>query len=154
DEYKAMNESLKVRGEQFQASLQAKRAAIEEDQKAYHIEVAGRKKKELAQKIIRDALQLKFDTTYATEFMDQLEGEQLREISDRVAAACRELAAKNKYTIIMAEDSDSRPGPAGKNEVGRQIMSKRFWYVDPAHDVTKELIDLMNNQYAAMPKGT
>ncbi len=152
DEYKSMQAEFKKRGEAFQGELLSKKTSIEDDQKRHDTMPAGPQKKALAQKIIRDALQLKFDSEYATQFMDQMEGELLRELSDRVAAVCKELAQTNKYTIVMADDSARRPPRGSANEVMGAILSKRLWYVDPAHDVTKELIDMMNNQFAAGAK--
>jgi Skp family chaperone for outer membrane proteins len=152
DEYKAMQAEFKKRAEQFQEELKTKRTSIEDDQKRHDTMPTGAPKKALAQKMIRDALQLKFDSEYATQFMDQMEGELLRELGERVAAVVKELAQTNKYTLVMADDSERRPARGGANEVMGSILSKRLWYVDPDHDVTKELIDMMNNQFAAGAK--
>lgn len=138
DEYKALKAEVAKKADDFQKSLAAKEKSIKDNQTIYENKPAGPDKKAMAQQIIRDALQYKFDKEYAKQFVDQMEGEQLADIADRVMAACQTLAQNNHYTIVMADDADMKPSRGGKDEVAQGIAMKRLWYVNPDHDVTQE----------------
>jgi Skp family chaperone for outer membrane proteins len=149
DKRKAKEIEFENKKNEFKTKLDALQAKIEEDKKRYELMPDGPQKKLLGQELIRNALQLKFDGEYAEQFLDQMYGEMLREVYEEVTGACKLLAGKNGYTMIIADDSGARIRGSGRNEVNRLIALKRHLYVDPSHDVTKELIVQMNNDFAA-----
>jgi Skp family chaperone for outer membrane proteins len=149
EERKTKETEFEAKQLEFKTKLDALQASITEDRKKYDTMPAGPQKKALGQTLIRNALQLKFDGEYAEQFLDQMYGEMLREMYDKISAACRELSVKNGYTMVLTDDSSMQIRGSGRAEVNRMISLKRMLYVDPAHDVTKELVDMMNNQFNA-----
>lgn len=148
---KAKEAEFDSKKKEFKAKLDDLQNKIEGDKKRYEIMTEGPQKKQLGQDLIRNALQLKFDGEYAEQFLDQMYGEMLRDMYEEISAASKELAVKNGYTMVIADDSGAHIRGSGRNEINRLIALKRDLYVDPSHDVTQELIDMMNNQFAASP---
>ena len=82
--------------------------------------------------------------------LDQRRALVFREIFAKIAEASKRLAIANKYTVVMTAD-DTVDIPANRNtaETQQAIGAKRFLFIDPAHDVTLDLITMMNNEYKA-----
>lgn len=145
----AKEKEFEAQQAELTTKLTALKAKITEDEKRYQITPDGPAKKDTRQQLIRDQWQLQNDVEFAEKFLDQVYGEMLREMYEEIAAAAKELAVKNGYTMVLADDSEVRVRGSGRAEINRVISLKRLVYVDPAHDVTKELTDMMNNQFVA-----
>lgn len=146
---KQKEQEFQSKGKEFKDNLDALKKQIDDEQKTYDTSPAGPAKTQMGQQLVRKALQYKFDSEYAEQFLDQMYGEMLREMYDDIALACKKLAVRNGYTIVMTDDSGAQIPRGGRVDVTRAISMKRMLYVDPAHDVTRELIDMMNNDFAA-----
>ena len=142
-------QEFEAQKQELRAKLEALQTKITEDEKRYQITPDGPAKKQMRDQLVRDRWQLENDLQFAEKFLDQIYGEMLREMYEEIAAATKELAVKSGYTMVMADDSEVRVRGSGRTDVNRVISLKRLVYVDPAHDVTKELTDMMNNQFAA-----
>lgn len=149
DKRKVKEAEFEAKKKEFKTKLDALRTKLADDQANYDTMANGPQKKIMGQELVRNALQLKFDGEIAEQFLDQMYGEMLREIYEDIANACRELGSKSGYTMIVTDDSMASIRGSGRAEVNRLIALKRNIYIDPAHDVTKELSDMMNNHFAA-----
>jgi Skp family chaperone for outer membrane proteins len=82
--------------------------------------------------------------------VDARRAEVFRGLYDKINDASKRLAEKNKYTMVISADDSARiPPSAGSQDVERQISLRRFIFVDKAHDVTSELVAMMNNEFKA-----
>jgi len=93
--------------------------------------------------------ELKFETEFATQQLDLLYGDLLRELHSKISAACIKIAKQNGYTMVLASDENADIGRGGRENVTRAISMKRMLYVEDSHDITPEVITLMNNEFAA-----
>lgn len=93
--------------------------------------------------------ELKFETEFASQQLDLLYGDLLRELHSKISAACVKLAKQNGYTMVLASDENAEIGRGGRENVTRAISMKRMLYVEDSHDITPDVITLMNNEFAA-----
>lgn len=71
-----------------------------------------------------------------------------RGLYEKINDAARRLADKNKYTMVISTDDTLRLAPnAPSSEVERQIALRRFLVVDKSHDITGELVAMLNNEF-------
>jgi Skp family chaperone for outer membrane proteins len=96
----------------------------------------------------RLAFEWKFENEYSRRVLDELEGDMIRELYQRLDAAAEALARRNGYTIVLASDEKVEVRPGRSDDVQRTISLKRMLYVAPQHDITDELITVMNNEFA------
>jgi Skp family chaperone for outer membrane proteins len=68
---------------------------------------------------------------------------------DKIVDAAAQLAKKNGYNMVIADDQTAKIVPTSTVDVKRFIAIKRMLYADPAHDMTQELITSMNNAWIA-----
>lgn len=149
DERADLDAKFNARRTELQSDLDRRKKDIETKQTQMEAMPDTPQRKALGETIIKEALQLRFEKQYAEEYLDQLYGEYLRGIYAKVTESAKELAVKNGYTMVLSSDERVPVPRAGEKEVVRAISMKRMLYVDPSHDVTKELITLMNNAFAA-----
>lgn len=79
----------------------------------------------------------------------------LAKIFESIRNATAEVSRRNGYTVVFYDDSTAEVPPArvGVDAVRGIINQRRIGYVDPRHDITQEVIDYMNNQFARRPRG-
>lgn len=149
DKRKEKEKEFDAKEAEFRSKLEALMTRITEEAKIFETMPEGPEKKQRGQEIIRNKFQYDNDLEYANKFLDQMKGEMLRELFDEIVAACRELSLKAGYTLVITDDTGAPVRGIGSKEINNTIAVKRILYVDPAHDITRELIDYMNNQFAA-----
>ncbi len=101
------------------------------------------------QELRKLAFQAEFERQYSEKFLTEMKTDILQELYDKISEACKQLALRNAYTMVLASDQGIKIPDGTYAEVSRAITLKRMLYVDPAHDVTQELITMMNNAYIA-----
>ena len=75
-------------------------------------------------------------------------GEMLRDLYMKVDAAAENLAKKNGYDLVLVSD-EKAPIPQDDQAAARRAMLlKRMLYVNPTLDITQELVQTMNNEFA------
>lgn len=144
---KAFNENLQGELNKLVKEMenqQAKLAALngaereQEGAKLLEMQANARVKKELYEAII-----------------DRRRGKVFRELYNKIAEASARLAEKNGYTMVIASDQTVQvPEGAPSSDVERTISLKRFIYVSKPHDVTAELVQMMNNEFKAAGAGS
>lgn len=93
-------------------------------------------------------LELEFNSS--EKRLGDLYGDLFREMHVKIASACVKLAKQNGYTMVMSNTENSDIPHAGVGKVMEAISIKTMLYVDDAHDITAEVVTLMNNEYAAI----
>ncbi|MGD9690065.1 MAG: OmpH family outer membrane protein [Phycisphaerales bacterium] len=81
--------------------------------------------------------------------IDQRRGKMLKKLYEKITGAAKRLAAQNRYTMVVVSDENVRVPEAPSADIERTISLKRFLHVDPAHDITAELVTMMNNEFKA-----
>jgi len=78
----------------------------------------------------------------------------LNRIFDSIRQATTAISRRNGYTLVFYDDStaETPPGRAGVDAIRGAINQRRVAFVDNRHDITQEVIDFMNNQFARRPK--
>lgn len=82
--------------------------------------------------------------------IDRRRGKVFRELYNKIADASKRLGEKSGYTMVIASDESVQvPANAPSQDVERTISLKRFVFVSKGHDVTGELVTMMNNEFRA-----
>lgn len=131
------------------------------DQQAKLAALDGAEKKTATAKLLELQANARAKKEIFEAMIDNRRAEIFRGLYEKINDASKRLADKNKYTMVVAADDQVRISPTGaSNDVERQISLRRFVWVDKAHDITPELITMMNNEFknggsaaAAMPAG-
>jgi len=109
----------------------------------------GADKKAKAETLRRLLYQLEFERQFGLRVLGELEGDLIRELYAKITAAVHDLAQRNGYTIVLANDEQVEVPQGNAENVQRTISLKRMLYVNTAHDITDELILMMNAQHGA-----
>jgi Skp family chaperone for outer membrane proteins len=140
-ELEAAKGELQKKGEELTKGLEAEKAKIEP--------MANTPAKVVAAKAFRQkSLQAEFDMNYGKSLLAEQQATGLRELFDKIVTASAELAKARGYHLVISND-ETVPVRGNTEEVSRTISLKRFIYVDPSMNITDELVQYMNNQYAA-----
>lgn len=136
--------------------LQNRIKVLEEDAKSYQSKIENAvgdpEKIRLAKEFREKAIRAEFEKQYAQRFLNELQSEMLRELYLKIDAAADAIAKKNGYALVLASDEKVNI-PSGDSEaVTRAIGLKRMMYVDPQLDITREVVDEMNNKYQSGAK--
>ena len=102
----------------------------------------------LAEQLRKLAFQLKLENDYSIARYEELRAKAFREIFEKVQGACRTLADNNGYTMVIADDQHIAVRPGGTSDILQQISLRDVLYAKDTHDVTDQLMTLMNNEYA------
>lgn len=149
DERAEKDAAFNARRTEFQESLDRWKKKIDDQRTQLEAMPPGPQHRALNENIIKDGLQAQAEKEFAERLLDQLFGEYLRDLNSKITEAAKELATKNGYTMVLTSDERIQIPSGGARDVERAITFKRMLYVDPTHDVTKELITMMNNAFAA-----
>jgi Skp family chaperone for outer membrane proteins len=95
-------------------------------------------------------IRAEFEKQYSQRLLNEMQSEMLRDLYVKIAAAAADIAKRNNYDLVMASDAGV-PIPPGADIEGvtRAIALKRMLYVGQNLDITAEVVQAMNNQYAA-----
>lgn len=92
---------------------------------------------------------------YGGRLMAEDEVNILRDLYLKIDDAATRLAKQNGYHMVLSSDERIEiPGAPRANieELSQTIRLKRMLYIDPALDISDDLIAFMNNEYAVAPK--
>lgn len=86
-----------------------------------------------------------------SENLLELRGTQLLvELYRKIDAAASTLAKQNNYTMVISTDEKLTVPPNAPAQDVQRIMSlRRLYYVAPGHDITEDLVTLLNNEFKA-----
>ncbi|MGQ0629009.1 MAG: OmpH family outer membrane protein [Phycisphaerales bacterium] len=106
-------------------------------------------RKAAAPKVLEKQFNAKVKKELYEALIDQRRGEIFKGLYEKITASAKRLADRNGYTVVFASDEAVKVPNGPSNEIERTITLKRFIYVAKEHDVTQELIAMMNNEWAA-----
>lgn len=108
----------------------------------------GPERKAATEDLRRLVYEYEFEKNYSMRVLDERKGDLIRDIYQKIDQAAETLAKKNGYTMVLASDEKAEVKSGRYDDVRRMISLKRMLYVDPRHDITDEMVTLMNNEYA------
>lgn len=92
-------------------------------------------------------LRTDFDLDFGKQLLAEQQAEGLKDLYAKITAACAALAKARGYNLVISND-EGVPVRGNTDEATRTISLKRFLYVDPGMDITDEVVQYMNNEYA------
>jgi Skp family chaperone for outer membrane proteins len=81
--------------------------------------------------------------------IDQRRGKTFKALYEKIIDTTKRLAQRNGYTIVFSSDETALIPRGPSNDIERAISLKRFLYVEKGHDITLELVTMMNNEFMA-----
>lgn len=122
---------------------EAKSKQIEIDQLSGASKVA--KRREASEAILRSEI----ESQISIKKLDGMRAEMRRDLYLKIVDACQRLARQNGYAMVFASDDKVQVPMADSDTVSRAISFKRMLHVDPAMDITSDVVTSMNNEYAS-----
>jgi len=93
-------------------------------------------------------LRAKWEKEYNEQLLQETGGEMLREMLDKITRKVKEIARQRGYHIVVSSDEKVTAQTNDPNQVKQTVALKRFLYIDPALDITDDVVKDMNNDYA------
>ncbi|MBT8485025.1 MAG: OmpH family outer membrane protein [Phycisphaerales bacterium] len=153
DERSAADSELLRIAEELDATRQARRDELEGLREELDLFAPGTPKHdELSQQLARQGYQLQAFLDFAGRKLDVHKAKALRELYRRIKETTSQYALQNGYDVVFVDDSVvPLPNEGTEAETMRQISARRTLFSNPAIDVTENIINLMNDQFAAQP---
>ncbi|HPO92764.1 MAG TPA: OmpH family outer membrane protein [Phycisphaerales bacterium] len=147
DEQKSKQRELEDNAKAEEARLKSFAEQVEGEKKALD-GLTGDARATAERKFRDDLFKLEFERQLATRNLNIRGGEMLRDLYMKVDAAAENLAKKNGYDLVLVSD-EKAPIPQDDQAAARRAMLlKRMLYVNPTLDITQELVQTMNNEFA------
>jgi Skp family chaperone for outer membrane proteins len=82
--------------------------------------------------------------------VDQRTAAMFKQLAGKIQGAAKKLAEQRGYTMVISTDESVQvPASAGAQEANRIIATRRLLFSSPQHDVTNDLVALLNTEYAS-----
>lgn len=82
--------------------------------------------------------------------LDRRTSELFRGLYMKISATAKAVSEKNGYAMVLASDEGVQiPQRISSQDIQRVISLRRFVYTTPQADITQQLIDQLNSDYAA-----
>jgi len=147
---RSMAEKMQSEDTEWQEKIKARQAALNDVPEA---DLPRRQK--LGEELALMVLEFEAWRRFATESIDIEKSLLLRDLDNSVRKAIRRLAEANGYDIVVMDDTGQQltVNPESKVprelQVKQQMVARRLLYVNPAVDITDQLIERMNNAFNA-----
>ncbi len=143
-ETKALAEKLKAELTTMQNQLKDLRAQLDNEPPS-----SPRRRDLMAEGVVLQAM-LETKEKVAQRLVDLSNGESVRVVYSRLTAACDKLLATTGLDLIIVDDRSVQPGAdRSEQDVTAAIQSRQILAASKAMDVTDEVVQIMNNDYAA-----
>lgn len=153
NERATLEDRLRQREAELQGKLEDMVAELEDERSKLEVMPAGSERRRLEDQLRQMVIRIEFESQFSRRLLDQTEAELLKGLYEKMVDATGRLAERNGYTMVIATDERMRlPAPEGgatSADVQRAILSRRMLHVDRSHDITEELVNMMNNEFAA-----
>lgn len=134
----------------LEGELQLDLKKIEDEQKKIEMLTTDAEKSAKAEEIATMGGNIKIKQEVFNARIERKQAQMYVLLYDKITKATAKLAKDRGFTLVLAsDDGQVIPRGARAQDIERFIALKRVFYVDPAHDVSDDLITLMNNQYKA-----
>lgn len=148
EERTARQNELEAMGKGMQEELDKLLAAGKDENSKMEMLPEGVDRLAAAEKLTEMQLNIRVKKELFEAKLDQRRSNTFRLLYQKITDASRRLAVQSKYTLVLTSDETVEiPGNLNTADTQKAISTKRFLFVDPAHDVSTELVTMMNNEY-------
>jgi Skp family chaperone for outer membrane proteins len=141
---------LDAKAREYKAELDTLQAEIKNQEKNLEFVEGQQAKKDAAVKLIQTRANGEVRAKVINALLDQAQGEAFAALYRKIETAAKQMAIKNGYTLVVVTDESLKIPDGPSADIRRTISLKRFIYVDrEAHDITGDLVTLMNNEFKA-----
>jgi len=110
----------------------------------------GPEKSAAAAKAIEAQLQARVKKEVSDAMVENRKTTSFVDLYNKVNDAVKRLATQNNYTIVISTDEKAGiPMGADAQGIQRLMQLKRVFYTAGGHDITSDLVTLLNNEYKA-----
>lgn len=146
-EKQAKDTAIQASAKELEDKGKSLRDGLEAEKKKIELMANGPEKLAAAKAFREKALRADFDMDFGKAAFAEQRAEGLADLYKKINDSAAALAKARGYHMVLSSD-ESVSAKGSYDEVSRIISLKRMLYVDPAMDVTEELIAFMNNEFA------
>jgi Skp family chaperone for outer membrane proteins len=141
--------ALKAAGEEAQKRLLALKAEFDAD-KAKLEAMPNTPPKFTAAKALREkAIEIEWRERNEQRLLTEMKADMIRDLYSKITEVVGRMAKAEGYQMVLASDQKAAINSSDLDSVMRSIAIKRMLYVDPALDITPDVVKMLNNEYAA-----
>ncbi len=140
--------ALKARTEEYKAKLKQLQDEAASDKSKLDAETPGPAQIAMAKALREKIFRAEFEGQYATKVLGEMQGEMLKDLYTKINDTARSIAKRNAYQLVMTSDENAQVNAGDPDSIKRAIAFKRILYVDPAMDITNDIVNELNNAYA------
>lgn len=150
EERTAKEAELKAEVDRLQKEvLDLGNAAKDQEDKSKALADGPQKQAALA-KAYEMAMNAEVKKKVAEGVLAQKQAQTFVELFNRVTAAAQGLAKQNNYTMVISSDDKAMvPDQATTQDIQRVMQLKRVFYAAPGHDISDDLVTMLNNEFKA-----
>jgi Skp family chaperone for outer membrane proteins len=148
EERKQKEAALSAKATEYKTRITTLEDEAKSDKAKYEAEPDGPNKVAMGKALREKLFRMEFEGQYATKVLGEMQGEMLRELYQKINDAVRTIAQRNAYHLVMTSDEKAQVNGSDPDSVKRAIALKRMLYVDPAMDITADVVAYLNNQFA------
>ena len=104
---------------------------------------------ELQDTIMRKSFEYQAQVTFAKRLTELRNADSIKEIYLHIKQAAAGLAQQRGIDIVFVDDTKVEIVDGDEQQINQQISARRMLYVNPAIDITQDLITVMNGQFQA-----
>lgn len=153
DERSAALDELNTMANELQADISARTAELEQLDEELEIYTPGTEQhQEIIQTLSLQSSELRAYIEWGHRRLEVKQAASLRRIYNSIKASVEREAMEKGYDLVLVNDSLQPIVPADETETRRQITARRMLYSNGQLDVTQDVIDRMNREFA-VPRG-
>jgi len=149
DERTNKEQELYNKGVEFKDMLDKKKKDLDDTRSQIEAATTSAQRLPLQKRAYLQENELKFETEFSQQQLDLLYGDMLRDLYAQITAAATKLSEQNGYTMVLSSDESVDIARGTRNDVVRTVAMKRMLYVNDAHDITADVITMINIEFAA-----
>lgn len=153
DQRAAAEASLKQMVDSMNAEKESREQAIEKMREKHKNMADGPEKQALENEILLANRKFEAWARFTVDKLDIEEALLYHDLYRSIKSAAAQLAEAAKYDLVLVDDSQGELSTTAQSRVSRkaqilqQIASRRMLHVNPAIDITDELVMRMNNEF-------
>lgn len=153
DEKTKLEEELKGYFGQLQTELTNVNKEIEDIQQRIRMAAPGMDTQPLAVQLLEAQARGEMRQRVSERLFEQRKGQLFGKLYARINDAAKRMAERNGYTMVLASDAGPLPVPANgpSDAIQQAISQKRLLHISPGHDITAELVTMLNAEHKANP---
>jgi Skp family chaperone for outer membrane proteins len=141
---------LKTPAEGLQGEMDKLGKAVQDEQAKLSLLPDGRDKQAAQMKMLEMQANARVKKELFEAQIELRRSEMFRDMYEKINTSVAKYAQQNGYTIVISSDEGIRvPEGVQTSEIQRFISLRRLMFVDQRHDITAEVITMLNNEASA-----